>query len=159
MCMLCGSLFVLLCFFFCPLCCLFFFDLRILIWYLHTLLMCLIGLRYTLFGMMFSRLSWNYDVIMLTLCKYVVATNGCIFRSYPALHLFPVAIKHRRSVYPVPLWFLYMLWYYGTEYAWNICHGTLTNKQIIPNVPEMISHDGLDFYNSVQQTATTNKFI
>jgi hypothetical protein len=31
MCMFCRSLFVLLCFFLCPLCCLFFFDIRILI--------------------------------------------------------------------------------------------------------------------------------
>jgi hypothetical protein len=40
MCMICWSLFVLLSFFFWPLCCLFFFDLRILItslWYLQTL--------------------------------------------------------------------------------------------------------------------------
>ena len=42
------------------------------------------------FGMMFSRLSWNYDVNMLTLCKYIVATKGYIFRSYPALHLFHI---------------------------------------------------------------------
>ena len=38
-CMLCRSLFVLLYFFFWPLCCLFFFDLRfwLLLWYLQTL--------------------------------------------------------------------------------------------------------------------------
>jgi hypothetical protein len=38
MCMFCRSLFVLLYFFFWPLCCLFFFDIRILISPLHTLL-------------------------------------------------------------------------------------------------------------------------
>jgi hypothetical protein len=40
MCMFCRLLFVLLYFFFWPLCCLFFFDLRILItlWYLQSLL-------------------------------------------------------------------------------------------------------------------------
>jgi len=41
MCMFCRPLFVLLYFFFGPLCCLFFFDMRILItpWYLQTLLL------------------------------------------------------------------------------------------------------------------------
>ena len=69
------------------------------------------------FGMMFSRLSWNYDVNMLTLCKYIVATNGYIFRSYPVLHLFHIVaplIPHRLPSYPIPLWYLYMFWYYGT---------------------------------------------
>ena len=48
MCMFCRSLFVLLCFFFWSLCCLFFFNLRILItlWYLQTLLTYQTGLIY-----------------------------------------------------------------------------------------------------------------
>jgi hypothetical protein len=75
MCMFCRSLFVLLSFFFWPLCCLFFFDIRILItplvsssssWYLrfHFLLLCILKL----FGFrnIFMTYHWVWFVTRVT---------------------------------------------------------------------------------------------
>ena len=114
--MFCRSLFVLLSFFFWPLCCLTFFNLRI---------------------MMVLLVSSN------TSCRFrknnsciVVTTKDKTFNPYKTLHNSPVTVKSHCSCGPMPPSFLYNMFHILStcrchEYSWCILRLTLSNHQSI----------------------------
>ena len=77
---ICRSLFVLLSFFFLPLCCLYFFELRILItslWYLQILRLCMISPQYVPSRHQFSYLFFSkvHYYPMRTICTFQIIRN------------------------------------------------------------------------------------
>jgi hypothetical protein len=88
LCMFCRSLFVLMYFFFWPLCCWFFFDLRILITFL-------VSSNSSFENHMIEEISWNFDVTVnsynnLYLFQWNICTEMTVFGNLQQFFAIPL---------------------------------------------------------------------
>jgi hypothetical protein len=122
-CMFCRSLFVLLLFFLCPLCCLFFFDIRILITPLVSLPIALsVLLRYTDSDYPFG-IFWSLGCLFLfdirILITTLVSVGHCVFCS-PSIYGFWLSLWYM-LVIVLSVLLRYTDSNYPFSFCWSLC--------------------------------------